>query len=153
MQSSDNIRFTCWLDVSLNAFPKLLFAWSERACRKSPNFYEAPHLFTTPSLSATCHAKLQTLPHPIMYSAADYGSWFSPKMPSSFCSWVCLRSYHVLTTNEPNRTRVHLKVCREHPLKEMSLFGLLLVCTRVRLMHYHRPKRTAPSLVRFNRAK
>ncbi len=29
----------------------------------------------------------------------SYGSWFSPKMPSSFCSWVCLRSDHVLTTN------------------------------------------------------
>ncbi len=28
-----------------------------KAHRKSPNFYEAPHLLTTPSLSATCHAK------------------------------------------------------------------------------------------------
>ncbi len=36
MQSGDNIRFTYWLDVSLNAFPKLLFDWSERACRKIP---------------------------------------------------------------------------------------------------------------------
>ncbi len=36
MQSRDNIRFTCWLDVSLNAFPKLLFDWSERACGKIP---------------------------------------------------------------------------------------------------------------------
>ncbi len=34
MQSCDRIHFTCWLDVSLNAFPKLLFDWSERACRK-----------------------------------------------------------------------------------------------------------------------
>ncbi len=32
MQSRDN--FTCWLDVSLNAFPKLLFDWSERVCGK-----------------------------------------------------------------------------------------------------------------------
>ena len=36
-----------------------------------------------------------------MHSAADYGSWFSPKMISTFCSWVCSRSDHVLTTNEP----------------------------------------------------
>ncbi len=36
MQSRDNIRFTCWLDVSLNAFPKLLFDWSERVFRKIP---------------------------------------------------------------------------------------------------------------------
>ncbi len=36
-----------------------------------------------------------------MHSAADYGSWLSPKMASSFCSWVCLRSDRVLTTNEP----------------------------------------------------
>ncbi len=36
MQSHDNIRFTCWLDVSLNALPKLLFDWSERACGKIP---------------------------------------------------------------------------------------------------------------------
>ncbi len=43
----------------------------------------------------------QTLPHPIMHSAADYSSWFSPKLPSSFCSWVCLSSDRVLTTNEP----------------------------------------------------
>ena len=42
----------------------------------------------------------QTLPHPIIRSAADYGSWFSPKMISTFCSWVCSRSDHVLT-NEP----------------------------------------------------
>ncbi len=35
-----------------------------------------------------------------MHSAADYASWFSPKMRSSFCSWVCLRSDRVLTTNE-----------------------------------------------------
>ncbi len=34
-------------------------------------------------------------------SASDYGSWFSPKIRSSFCSWVCLRSDRVLTTNEP----------------------------------------------------
>ncbi len=34
-----------------------------------------------------------------MHSAADYGSWFSPKMCSSFCSWVYLRSDRVLTTN------------------------------------------------------
>ncbi len=129
MQSRDNICLTCWLDVSLNAFPKPLFDWSETACRKiptvlpevnkdkdrrqhtaiierqlrglilslvilyyivwiyhfkqyitfeneaqmwlenyvlmhckrrRPNFYEAPHLLTTPSLSATCHAKLST---------------------------------------------------------------------------------------------
>ncbi len=86
MQSRDNICFTCWLDVSLNAFPKLLFDWSERACGKIPTvlpevykdrskmqqtahcYYEettalvdSPHLLTTPSLSATCHAKLQTV--------------------------------------------------------------------------------------------
>ncbi len=36
MQSRDNIRFSCWLDASLNAFPKLLFDWSERACGKIP---------------------------------------------------------------------------------------------------------------------
>ncbi len=36
-----------------------------------------------------------------MHGAADYGSWFSPKLRSSFCSWVCLRSDRVLTTNEP----------------------------------------------------
>ncbi len=36
MQSRDNIRFTCWLDVSSNAFPKLLFNWSEIACGKIP---------------------------------------------------------------------------------------------------------------------
>ncbi len=36
MQSRENIRFICWLDVSLNVFPKLLFDWSERACRKIP---------------------------------------------------------------------------------------------------------------------
>ncbi len=36
-----------------------------------------------------------------MHSVADYGSLFSPKMRSSFCSWVCLRSDYVLTTNEP----------------------------------------------------
>ncbi len=36
-----------------------------------------------------------------MHSAADYGSWFSPKMHSSFCSWVCLRSDRILTTNKP----------------------------------------------------
>ncbi len=35
-------------------------------------------LLTTPSVSTTCHAKLQTPPHPIMHRAADYGSWFSP---------------------------------------------------------------------------
>ncbi len=88
MQSRDNIRFTCWLDVSLNAFPKLLFDWSQRACGKIPTvlrlsevnkdrskmqqaahcYYgetnarvDSPHLLTTPSLSATCHAKLQTV--------------------------------------------------------------------------------------------
>ncbi len=34
MQSIDNIRFTCWLDVSLNAFPKLLsIGQKERAGR------------------------------------------------------------------------------------------------------------------------
>ncbi len=53
---------------------------------------DSPNLLTTPSVSASCHAKLQTPPHPIMHSAADYGSWFSPKMPSSFCSWVSLWS-------------------------------------------------------------
>ncbi len=36
-----------------------------------------------------------------MHSATDYGSWFSPKMRSSLCCWVCLRSDHVFTTNEP----------------------------------------------------
>ncbi len=36
MQSRDNIRFTCWLGVTLNAFPTLLFDWSERACEKIP---------------------------------------------------------------------------------------------------------------------
>ncbi len=74
-----------------------------KAHRKPPNFYEAPHLLTTPSLSATCHAKLQTANKHflIMHSAADYGSWFSPKMRSSFCSWVCLRSDDVLTTDKP----------------------------------------------------
>ncbi len=36
MQSRDNIRFTCWLDVSLNAFPELLFDWTERARGKTP---------------------------------------------------------------------------------------------------------------------
>ncbi len=41
------------------------------------------------------------MPSVIMHSAADYGSWFSPKMCSFFCSWVCLRSDRVLTTNEP----------------------------------------------------
>ncbi len=71
-----------------------------KAHHKSPNFYEAPHPLTTPSLSTTCHAKLQTLPHPIMHSAADYGSLFSPKMCCSFCNWVCLRSDCVLTTNK-----------------------------------------------------
>ncbi len=62
---------------------------------------DSPHLLTTrdlPCKTANCQ---QTLPHPIMHSAADYGSWFSPKMRSSFCSWVCLRSDRVLATNEP----------------------------------------------------
>ncbi len=36
--SRDNIRFTCWLDVSLNVFPKLLFDWSERASEKILKF-------------------------------------------------------------------------------------------------------------------
>ncbi len=35
----------------------------------------------------------------IMHSAADYGSWLSPKRLSSFCSWVCMRSYRILSTN------------------------------------------------------
>ncbi len=142
MQSRDNIRFTCWLDVSLNAFPKLLFDWSERARMKIPTalpevnkdrsqmqqtahcYYremtarvDSPNLLTTPSVSATCHAKPQTLPHPIMHSVADYGSWFSPKMHSSFCSWVCLRSDRVLTTNEPLQGSLE----SEHIFKEVSV--------------------------------
>ncbi len=43
MQLRDNIRFTCWLDVSLNAFPKLLFDWSERACGKIPTVLPEVH--------------------------------------------------------------------------------------------------------------
>ncbi len=86
MQSRDNIRFTCWLDGSMKAFPKLIFDWSERACGKIPTvllevnkdrskmqqtahcYYgettaqvDSRHLLTTPRLSVTCHAKLQTV--------------------------------------------------------------------------------------------
>ncbi len=47
---------------------------------------------------------------------------------------------------QTNRSRVCLKAYRDHLFKEVSvrLFGLLLVRTRVRLLHSHLPKRTAP---------
>ncbi len=106
MQSRDNIHFTCWLDVSLNAFSKLLFDWSERACGKIPTVHpevnkdrskmqqtahcyygettarvDSPHLLTTTNLDLTCHAKLSTNTSSssnAQRSAADYGSWLSP---------------------------------------------------------------------------
>ncbi len=54
---------------------------------------DSPNLLTTPSVSTTCPAELQTPPHPIMHRAAGL---------VQFCySWVCLRSDRVLTTNEP----------------------------------------------------
>ncbi len=99
---------------------------------------DSPNLLTTPSVSTTCHDKLQTLPHPIMHSAADHGSWFSPKMRSSFCSWVCLRLDEPLQGSFESVPR---------PLLQGGLGALVwsaFGATRVRLLHSHRPKRTAP---------
>ncbi len=118
----------------------------------SPNFYEAPHLLTTLSVSATCHAKLQTFPHPITHSAADYGSWFSPKMCSSFCSWVCLRSDEPLQGSFESMPRP--------PLHEglgtlvWSAFGAHPSATAAfSPAQTNHTKRGKPTLVRFNTTK
>ena len=108
------------------------------------NFYQAPHLLTTPSLSASCKLSTNISPHPIMHSAADYGVWLSPKM----CSSLAVGSIRGRITFSPqtNRSRVRFKAYRDHLFQEVSvrLFGPLLVRTRVRLPHSHLPKRTAP---------
>ncbi len=103
MQSRDNIRFTCWLDVSLNALPKLLFDWSERACGKIPTVLRLSEVNKDRS-------KMQQTAH--CYYGETTARVDSPHLPHNpkfvrsksaqfFFSWVCLRSDRVLTTNKP----------------------------------------------------
>ncbi len=87
MQSCDNIRFTCWLDVSLNAFPKLLFDWSERARGKIPTvLLELNKDRSKMQQTAHCYygettVRVDSLPgHPLLHSLyiplqAIYNFW------------------------------------------------------------------------------
>ncbi len=163
MQSRDNICFTCWLDVSLNAFPKLLFDWSERACGKIPTvlrevnkdrrkmqqtahcYYgettarvDSLHLLTTPSLSATCHAKLQTVNKHFLipYCTAQLTTAAGLVQKCAVLFAVVSVWGRIMFSPQTNRYRVRSKAYRDHLL--------LLVRTRVRLLHSYLPKRTAP---------
>ena len=65
---------------------------------------------------------------------------FNPNNVSCDCSWFRSRSQHVLTTNEPHQS---LFVTGARPRLQEGLGLVVLVCTRVRLLCSHLPKRTA----------
>ncbi len=71
-----------------------------------------------------------------MHSAADYGSWFSPQMRSSFCSRIAF-------SPQTNHSRVRLKDYRDHLFKEVS----------IRLFGTHLSAIAAFSPAQMNRAK
>ncbi len=199
MQSRDNICFTCWLDVSLNAFPKLLFDWRagkfqrcspevnkdrskcirqhtaimERQLRGLPNnektalflwVFESWDLIWSSdqiSIRLCTSSQPQVCPRPTMLNCKlstntssshnAQRSWFIQKMRSSFCSWVCLRSDRILTTNKPLQGSFESELFKE---VSVHLFGPLLVRTRVRLLHLTCPNEEGKrTLVWFNRTK
>ena len=98
------------------------------------------------SLQEEATRALMLLNSDIMHSTAEYGGWFSSKMRSSLA--VGSVRGRITFSPQTNRSRVRLKAYRDHLFEEVSvrLFGPLLVRTRVRLLHSHLPKRTAPKL-------
>lgn len=80
--------------------------WGNMVIR--PNYYEAPHLLKL-QVYPRAAMLVQTCPHPIIPSAADYGSWFSLKKCYTSFIWVFSRSVHVITTNKQSIMRPPLQ--------------------------------------------
>ncbi len=106
------------------------------------------HLLTTPSLSATCHAKLQTVDKHFLIPYCTVQLTTAAGLVQKCTVLFAVGSVwgRIAFSPQANRSRVRLKACRDHLFKEVlvRLFGPLLVRTRVRFLHSHLSKRIAP---------
>ncbi len=107
---------------------------------------DSPHLLTTTSLSATCHAKLQTFNKHFLVPKCTAQLTEAAGLVQKCAVLFAVGSVwgRIAFSPQTNRSRVRLKAYRDHLFKELRLFGPFLVRTLVRLLHSHLPKRTAP---------
>ncbi len=99
-----------------------------KAHLKSPNFYEAPHFLTTPSLSATCHAKLQTVNKHFLIPKYTAQLTTAADLVQKGAVLFAVGSVwgRIGFSPQTNHSRIRLKAYRDHLFKEVSV---LVRCT------------------------